>query len=148
MRKIVILVCLFISILSISNAQQYSNSIIGKWITTDANLIVEVYQLKNEYRAKIIWFDDSDDKGNPMKTRCDTKNPNKSLRNRKIIGLEVLHGLVYNSKQAEWLDGRIYDPSSGKNWNAKAWLSRDGLLKVRGFWHFEIFGRNISFIKV
>ncbi|WP_394767414.1 hypothetical protein [Ferruginibacter sp.] len=39
----------------------------------DNNLDMEVYNSGNEYRAKIVWFDDSDDKSRPMAERCDTK---------------------------------------------------------------------------
>lgn len=114
----------------------------------DNNLEVEVYRIGTEYRAKIVWFDDSDDKSKPMAERCDTKNPDKALRTRKIIGLEVMNGLVYNEDDDEWQDGRIYDASTGKDWNAKAWIAKDGSLKVRGFWNFEILGKNMRFKKV
>ena len=83
-----------------------------------------------------------------MNERRDTKNPDKTLRTQKIIGMEVMHGLMYNIKEDEWQDGRIYDASSGKDWNAKAWLTKDGCLKVRGFWHFEFLGQNMCFKKV
>ena len=126
-----------------------SDAIVGKWMSTeDNNLEVEVYKIGTEYRAKIIWFDDSDDKSRPMGERRDTKNPDKALRTRKIIGLEVMHGLVYNQDDDEWQDGRIYDASTGKDWNAKAWLAKDGCLKVRGFWHFEFLGQNMCFKKI
>ncbi len=126
-----------------------SDVIVGKWMSAeDNNLEVEVYKTGNEYRAKIVWFDDSDDKSKPMAERCDTKNPDKALRTRKIIGLEVMHGLVYNKDDDEWQDGRIYDASSGKDWNAKAWVNNDGYLKVRGYWHFEFLGENMTFKKV
>lgn len=137
MRKIIALPLLLMTLTIFATAQYNANSIIGRWMSTDQNLEVEVYRCGNEYRAKVIWFDDSDDKRIPMNQRCDHKNPNEALRNRKLIGLEVMHGLVYNADDNEWRDGRIYDASSGKDWNAKAWLTSDGCLKVRGFWHFE-----------
>jgi len=78
-----------------------------------------------------------------MNERCDSKNPAVSLRTNKIIGLEVMHGLVYDTDDNEWEDGRIYDSSTGKDSNAKALLITEGVLKVRGFWHFEFPGKNI-----
>lgn len=123
--------------------------IVGKWMASeDSNLEVEIYKSGNEYRARIIWFDDTDDSSSPMAERCDTKNPDKTLRNRKIIGLQVMQGLVYNTEKDQWQDGQIYDASSGKQWNAKAWLTSDGYLKVRGYWHFEFMGQNICFKKM
>jgi uncharacterized protein (DUF2147 family) len=131
------------------SADNSADSIIGKWMNAeDNNLEVEIYKSGNEYKAKVIWFDDSDDKSRPMAERCDTKNPDKALRNRKIVGMEVMYGLVYNLNDDEWQDGRIYDSSSGKEWSAKAWLAKDGSLKVRGYWHFEFLGQNMHFKKV
>lgn len=125
-----------------------ADAITGKWMNTDKNLEVEVYKAGNEYNGRVIWFDDTDDKSSPMNERRDTKNPDKSLRSRKIIGLVVMTGLVYNNDDDEWQDGRIYDSSSGKDWNAKAWINDEGILKVRGYWHFSIFGENISFNRI
>lgn len=129
-------------------AENKEDAIVGKWMSTEGNLMVEVYKTGGEFKAKVLWFDDTDDKSKPMAVRCDTKNPDKTLRSRKLIGLEVMHGLVYDAGDGEWEDGRIYDASSGKDWNAKAWLTNDGSLKVRGFWHFEFFGQNMCFKKV
>lgn len=131
-----------------TEAQPNFNSITGKWMSTEGNLMVEVYKVNNEYRARVLWFDDTDDKSRPYTTRLDIKNPNKSLRSKKILGLEVMYGLVYNADDEEWRGGRIYDASSGKDWNAKAWVDKDGCLKVRGFWHLEFLGQNICFKKV
>lgn len=125
-----------------------SDSILGKWMSSESNLEVEVFRTGSEYRARVVWFDDSDDKAAPMPDRCDTKNPDKALRYRKIIGLEVLHGLVYSPDDNEWQDGKIYDSSSGKTYDAKAWITKSGILKVRGYWHFQFLGQTMDFRKI
>ncbi len=147
MKRTFVLPVLLITLVIVAAAQHNAPSIVGRWMSTDQNLEVEVYQAGNEYRAKVVWFDDSDDKNQPMNLRCDWRNPDKLLRNRKVIGLEVMHSLVYNPSERIWENGRIYDPSTGKDWNAKAWLTKEGFLKVRGFWHFEFLGQNLSFKK-
>ena len=131
-----------------STAQNREDAIIGKWMSSENNLAVEVYKQKNDFRARVIWFDDSDDKSKPMNTRLDEKNHDKVLRRRKIIGMEALRNLQYSKNDDEWQHGIIYDSSSGKEWDAKAWINEDGLLKVRGYWHFAIFGQNITFKKI
>jgi len=130
-----------------TQAQQNQEHIIGKWISLQKNVIVEVFKTGNEFRGKIVWFDDSDDKNRPMLLRTDFKNPDPSLRKRKIIGLEVMHDLFYNEKLHQWQDGKIYDASKGKYWNAKAWITKEGILNVRGYWHLDLLGQNISFKK-
>jgi uncharacterized protein (DUF2147 family) len=112
-----------------ANAQQKADAIAGKWMNTENNLEVEVFRQHSEYKARLLWFDDSDDKTKPTATRLDEKNHDKTLRNRKLVGIEVLHGLLYNIKDDEWQDGIIYDSSSGKNWDAKAWINTAGILK-------------------
>ena len=147
MKKILFFT-LLIMFAKIAIAQHNCDDIIARWMSTANNLEVEVFKADNEYKARVVWFDDSDDKSQPMNIRCDKKNPNEVLRSRKIIGLEVMYGLVYNADDDEWQHGRIYDATSGKNWNAKAWLTNEGCLKVHGFWHFEFLGQNMSFNKV
>jgi uncharacterized protein (DUF2147 family) len=136
MRIVIIITGLLFSVACYTQTKADTTSIVGRWMSSEKNLEVEVYQRGTEFKARVIWFDDSDDKSNPMSTRCDKKNPDKSLRSRKVLGLEVLNGLTYNNEDKGWQDGQIYNPSSGKDWNAKAWLTSDGRLKVRGFWHF------------
>ena len=147
--KNLLLVFLLFPIFSFKNGEtNNAGAITNKWMSEENNLEVEIFKTGNEYKARVIWFDDSDDKSSPMAERRDKKNPDKALRNRKIIGMEVMHGLFYNTDDNEWEDGRIYDSSTGKDWNVKAWLSKDGILKVRGYWHFSIFGQTMSFKKV
>ena len=127
------------------SAQSNFENILGKWMSNENNLIVEVYKTGKEFKGKIVWFSDNDDKSQPMLVRLDTKNPESHLRNRKILGLEVMKGLYFNEKLHEWQNGHIYDATRGKNWNAKAWISKEGILNVRGFWHVEWLGENLSF---
>ncbi len=147
--KYVALAAIIVSMTSLKTPKSISaDKIVGKWMANeDKNVIVQIYKSGNEFKAKIVWFDDSDDMARPMATRCDSKNPDKDLRSRKLLGLEVLWGLTYNEEVDEWQDGHIYDSSSGKEYSAKVWLTKDGMLKVRGYWHFEIFGQNMALTK-
>ena len=56
-----------------------SDQILGRWISAEKNLIVEITRNNSNYSAKIVWFDDSDDKTKPVYQRTDWKNPNKTL---------------------------------------------------------------------
>ncbi len=141
MKNIIIAFLLFLLCSFKKETDINASAIEGKWMSVENNLEVEVFKSGNEYKAIVVWFDDSDDKSQPMNQRCDSKNPNKALRNRKIIGLEIMHGLVFDSNEEEWENGTIYDSRTGKDWNVKAWINGEGILKVRGYWHFEIFGK-------
>lgn len=144
-----IIVIIFTAISSLSIAQNSPDAIIGKWLAVPKNnLIVEVFKYKNEYRGKIVWFNDKDDKTKPMSTRLDEKNLNPALRKRKVLGLEVLDNMVFNSKNNRWEGGKIYDAKSGRIWNSSALITKDNTLLVKGFWHFEFIGLNMYFKKV
>src|SRR6187397_2854810 len=79
-----------------SSSDEQSNLILGKWISQEGNVIVQVMEDSGSFKGKIMWFDDTDDITRPMNERTDIKNPDVNLRNRKILGLDVLVGLTYN----------------------------------------------------
>lgn len=125
--------------------QQYNeNAIIGKWMTLQKNLEVEVYKQNNKFCAKIIWFK-VEDQTRPMATRVDEKNPDPALRNRKWLEMEVLRNLKYSPENKEWEDGIIYDAKHGREWDSIAWINNDGLLKVKGYWVFKFISQTLTF---
>ncbi len=144
---------LFLALLIIATAfnipsHHSTSNITGRWMSTENNLEVEIFKTGNEFKARVIWFDDSDDKSKPLDTRCDVKNPDEQLRTRKVIGMEVMRGLIYNPNNDDFENGRIYDASTGRNWNANALLMTNGQLRVRGYWHFQLLGQNIFFKRI
>jgi uncharacterized protein (DUF2147 family) len=125
-----------------------ANRICGKWASTEKNLVVEVYPYKNTFKAKIIWFTGGVSKAKPMETITDVKNPDPSLRTRKVLGLDVVENLVYSPKSDTWEGGKIYEVQSGKYWSAAAYLDKGGLLKVKGYWKMKLFGKTMTFKRV
>ncbi|MXV14561.1 DUF2147 domain-containing protein [Hufsiella ginkgonis] len=122
--------------------------ILGKWISAQKNVIVEVYRKNNDFKAKIVWFDDSDDPSRPMNVRLDHRNPDPVLQKRRVIGSEVLRGLAYNPQKDCWENGFIYDAKSGREWNSAVSLSGDDVLSVRGYWHVKLLGKTLTFKRV
>lgn len=121
--------------------------ICGKWMSADKDLMIQVYKENNEFRAKILWFDDRDDT-KEMEDYLDKHNPDPSLRSRKILGMNVLEKLVYVPKTNTWEDGIIYDAQHGRHWNSAAYLTKDGLLKVKGYWHIKLIGKTLTFNRI
>lgn len=140
-----VLVLNFLFILN-TNAQNSSDAILGKWMTTDNKLMVEVYRQNNNYKAKILWFKEVSNK--IMSDRLDENNPDKTLRNRKWLGMDVLRNLKYDAKDNEWVDGIIYDAKHGREWDSIAWINNDHLLKVKGYWVFKFISETLVFKKV
>lgn len=127
-------------------AQRNPDAILGKWMTTDNKLIIEVYKQNQDYKAKIVWFKDTNDQ--VMNERVDEKNPEKSLRARKWIGMEVLRNLRYDREKNEWIDGVIYDAKHGREWDSMAWIHDEHLLKVKGYWVFKFISETLAFKKL
>ena len=139
--------CLMLAIPIQAVCFQGENDILGKWISTKKNVIIEVYKVSNQFRAKVLWFNDTDDLSRPMKTRLDIHNPNKSLRNRLILGMDVLDGLSYNAEKHRWEKGRIYDPSSGRHWSSVVYFNDDNQMEVKGYWKFEFLCQTLAFVR-
>ena len=147
--KLKILFLFLVAVHSLNSyAQKRPDAILGKWMSDENNLEVEVYKDGSQFKARVIWFDDSDDKTKPWDTRTDEKNPKAALRSRKIIGMEVLSRLTYNKEDDQWEDGIIYDSKSGKEWSSKAWINKNNQLKVRGYWLVSLFGETMTFKKI
>lgn len=125
-----------------------SERVCGKWMSAEKNLIVQVYKDGDDFKAKIVWFDDKDDPSRPMETRLDSKNPNPAYRNRKILGMDVLDDMVYMPKSDSWENGKIYDALSGRTWSSSAYINDKGQLRVTGYWHFKWIGRTITFNRI
>jgi uncharacterized protein (DUF2147 family) len=124
-----------------------SDRVCGKWMSSENSLVVQVYKNGDRFKAKVVWFKDHP-AAIPMEECCDKHNPNPALRNRKLVGMDVLNGLKYDAESDSWEDGIIYDAQQGKEWNASAYINKEGLLKVKGYWHWKIFGRTMSFKRV
>jgi len=127
------------------NAQSKADQILGDWIASDHSVAVKVYKNNNQYQAKVVWFDEKLGSGKPMESRYDNENPNPELRTRKIIGMQILSGLQYNSENKSWENGKIYDASSGRTWDSVLHMAENGTLKVRGYWKFKWIGKTMSF---
>ncbi|MDQ2751941.1 MAG: DUF2147 domain-containing protein [Bacteroidota bacterium] len=138
----------FLLLLETGKAQDNQDAIVGKWMNEDKDLVVDVYKENNNFKAKIIWFHDAGDTITPIDQRLDIKNPDKILRSRKVLGMEVLSNLVYDPEENKWMKGKIYDSTSGRTWDASVWLSDPQTLQVRGYYIFKFIGKTMKFTKV
>jgi uncharacterized protein (DUF2147 family) len=145
-----IIFLLFFTFPAFSNAKGLTgeNEILGKWISTHKNVIVNVYKDGKQFKAKVVWFNDSDDPSRPMNVRRDELNSNKALRSQKILGMDILRDLKYNPQTSRWEDGIIYDAHSGKEWSSIVYFNDDGLMEIKGYWKFEFLCKTIAFKRV
>jgi uncharacterized protein (DUF2147 family) len=143
MKKI-FLILVSVVIFAKANAQNNADQILGKWMSAENDLKVEVFKENGQFRAKVIWF--ACLAGHTMSEFYDTENPNAALRNRPWLGLQVLNNLSFDGK-TEWKNGSIYDPNSGHTFSSVCRLKNANTLTVRGFWMYEWIGKNMTFYK-
>lgn len=105
----------------------FGQDVKGKWKLEDGTAIVEVYQSGDVFNGRIVWLDEPN--GPDGKPAKDSNNPDKALRNRELMGLDMLHGL--KKADGEYSGGKIYDPGNGKTYYCSMKVEGD-VLKVRG----------------
>lgn len=129
MRKLLLL--LLVTAYSLTGIAQEADKIVGIWWNDEKTTKIEVEKKDGKYIGTIVYMiPEKYENGEPPK---DDENPDPALRNRSIVGLQILEGFEYNSKKKEWIDGTIYDPKSGKTYDCYGWLESDELLKLKGF---------------
>lgn len=142
--------CLLIFLVSyfplIGQGRLPKEKICGQWELLDKTLIITVSMHENQFKAVITWF--SDTEGKPLDYWTDIHNPNPALRKRKIHGMSILRNLTYHPKTNSWEEGMIYDSIHGREWNASAYIDKNGQLKVKGYWHFKFIGRTMTFRRI
>ena len=140
MKKIIFSFILMLMPLGMAFAQD----VIGKWKLEDGTAIVEVYKSGDSFNGKIVWLaNPTEADGSPA---VDKNNPDKSLRSRKLIGLNMLSGLKKDG--GEYSGGKIYDPSNGKTYNCSMKVEGD-VLKVRGSLDKKgLIGRTMDWFRV
>ncbi|MCB5267931.1 MAG: DUF2147 domain-containing protein [Candidatus Cloacimonetes bacterium] len=124
---------------------QAGDRITGVWYNGERSSKIEISQAKDgSFIGKIIWLKEPNDAaGNPKK---DSKNSDAELAKRPLMNLQILSGLSYNGK-SKYSGGKIYDPKSGKTYSAKAEMTNNNTLALRGFIGIALAGRTDTWIR-
>ncbi|WP_423129596.1 DUF2147 domain-containing protein [Gaoshiqia sp. Z1-71] len=119
MKKLLILF-LFGLWLNTATAQT-AGSITGIWWNDEKTSKIEVVENDGKFYGTIVYMiPEKYENGQAPK---DDKNPDVTLRNRSLIGMQILSGLTYDAQKKEWQSGRIYDPKSGKTYDCYGWFT-------------------------
>ncbi len=117
------------------------DAIVGIWETEqkepdDPYSHVEIFEREGRYAGRIIWlsqplYDEDDPEAG--KPRRDRENSDEELRDRPIVGLEIMHGFRFDEDDGNWVDGRIYDPENGKEYRCKVTRKAADSLEIYGY---------------
>ncbi len=126
------------------------SDVLGSWKTEKRDVQLELFRCGEKICGKIVWLKEPnyiDRKDGPVgTTKVDRKNPDPALRNRPILGLQVMKGLTAKGDN-RWGNGTCYDPETGKSYKCKMRLKSPDQLEMRGFIGISLFGRNYVLVR-
>ena len=122
---------LFLVLLAVSSStsSESNKTMEGFWLTSQS--IVQVKNCDKNLCATIeqLFVDDGID----PKSIKDSNNKKRSLRDRPLIGINLLEEFPSNALGKKVLkNGKIYDPGRGRVFKSNLYLLDDGTLKVEG----------------
>ena len=135
-RKIALLILILFSALPV--VSQTKDAILGKWLNASGEGQILVYKTGNTYAGKLIWLKEVNNRDGQLKR--DEKNPKSALKNRPLLGIQLLQNFVYQ-KDGVWEEGSIYDPKTGKTYSCTISMISSDKLSVRGYVGISLLGR-------
>ena len=116
-----------------------NNTLKGVWQTArmgDENRTahVEIYDCDDKLCGKIVALEEPLDP-ETKRPKLDKENPEESLRDRPILGVKMLEGFIKEDDHT-YVDGTIYSPRTGKTYESKIHLNKEGVLEVTGYVFF------------
>jgi uncharacterized protein (DUF2147 family) len=120
------------------------SDVLGSWKTNEGDSRLEFFRCGDKICGKIVWMKEPnymDSKDGPVGTKkVDRKNPDPALRDRSILGLQVMKGLTAKGDN-RWGNGTCYDPENGKSYKCKMRLASPNRLELRGYIGISLIGR-------
>ncbi len=110
---------------------QTRSDIAGNWATRGFGSIVQFRPCAGAPETmcgRIIWLWEPNDENG--RARTDNHNPDRALRTRSLIGVELVRGLR-QTEPGVWSDGALYNPDDGRTYTGTIRL-RGGALELRG----------------
>lgn len=123
-----------------------AGDVLGLWKTAGGDSQLEIYRCGDKICGKIVWlkvprYIDRND-GPVGKTKVDRRNPDPALRNRPVLGLQVMKGFTAKGNN-RWGNGSSYNPETGKSYKSKMLLVSPSRLELRGYIGFSLIGRTL-----
>jgi uncharacterized protein (DUF2147 family) len=108
---------------------QSADALVGTYLKADGKSKIEFFKSGSTYSGKVVWLKEPNDvNGNPKK---DPKNPDKSLRERPLMGMVTITGLTYDG-DGKYVGGTAYRPVDGDEVKFKVKVNDDGSINVTG----------------
>jgi uncharacterized protein (DUF2147 family) len=119
------------------------NRLLGTWESEEKNIHIEMFEEGDHFAGRMVWFRCTSGQS-MMCIYRDTENPDLNLTGRTLIGMKVVERISYQGNNI-WGSGKIYDPNTGRTYDARIHLIAPNQVIVRGYWKFKWFGKSIVF---
>lgn len=91
-------------------------------ITDDLGHVLITKAKDDTYQGRLVWVNHPTNADGSV--RCDDNNPDPLLRKRRYDQVYIFRNLKF--KKDEWVNGKLYDPFSGKMFSIKFKLAKNG----------------------
>jgi uncharacterized protein (DUF2147 family) len=110
--------------------------ILGRWKTIDdetgrVKSVVEITERDGKISGTIVeLFMLPEEDQDPHCNLCQDDR-----KDQRVLGMEIVRGLVQDGQNLQWEDGTICDPENGKVYDCEMWINPGNMdeLKVRGY---------------
>ncbi len=109
-------------------AKASAEEIIGTWLTANSDAHIRVAKCGKSLCGSVAWLRDAIDAqtGQPL---VDTKNPNPTMRSRKILGIRIF--VMDQDNTGAWVGG-IYNSDDGQTYKGRLAPRGEDELEVQG----------------
>lgn len=131
MRLIELALTTLVTVLGAAGAA-FADSPLGLWYNEPHTGRIEITRCGDELCGTIVWLK------RPLRPdgtpQVDVHNPEPTLRDRPILGLQILEGFPAEpAKGNVWTGGRIYDPNRGNTYSCRLTVLDADTMHVRGY---------------
>ena len=104
----------------------------GTWLTQSQTAHVEIADCGDGTPCgRLVWMDPASMRpGMTPQTATDINNPDPDLRDRPVLGMQLLSG--FKARRKDWRGGEIYDAESGKTYGSRLKRLDEDRLQLKG----------------
>lgn len=139
-----LIIFLTLSITSLANKEDILTTFLIVEKGQNSNVIILFSEENDKINGYIL---DISNKESPDTQLYDINNKNKELRDRPLIGLKIIKDFVYDAKTNGYVNGKIYDPTSGHWFHCSAYIKNDKLYLRGSLDQLGIFGMTRTWSK-
>lgn len=118
----------------------------GLWWAEGGAAQVEIAPCGDALCGRVVWLRSPfDEYGCVLR---DVENPKRKQRARPVLGIDLLRNVRASPERlGEW-SGEIYDPTSGRTYDAVLEMGGTDRLRVRGYLGIRLLGRTTTWLRV